>query len=114
LQKSIASVVRTYRKGTVVIGFVGPEKNFAGFVTKKRNKKIFKKVKNAIKGTKGLIRPVRYAHLADKGTVIRTNKKGANRGSVTGVNFMQRSQDSLQNQIQTIFETAVENALNDL
>jgi HK97 gp10 family phage protein len=111
LKKSIVSVVRTYRKGTVMIGIVGADKNFSGDVVIKNNKRIFKKSKKSIKGTR---RPANYSHLVDKGTGIRVTEKGANRGSVTGVNFMQRSMDSMKDQIQTIFETAVENAFNDL
>jgi HK97 gp10 family phage protein len=114
LKKSITSVVRTYRKGKFVVGVVGPNKDYGGYVIKKKSGKSFRREKNIVKGTKGLRRPVRYAHLMEGGTQKRETKSGANRGSVTPRKFMQPSLDATKQQIQDIFETEVNEAFNNL
>ncbi|MDR0608738.1 MAG: HK97 gp10 family phage protein [Planctomycetaceae bacterium] len=115
LKKSIISIIRTYRKGKFAVGVVGPDKDYGGYVImKKDSQKSFKKAQKGASGGKGYRKPVKYAHLMEGGTGKRETKDGKNRGRVTPRPFMQPSLDSLKQQIQTIFETEVDEALNNL
>jgi hypothetical protein len=112
LKKSIISVIKKYRNDTRIIGIVGPDRNYTGnVILNQKDKSVFKRAK---KGENYTIKPVKYAHLPDQGTVKRTTKSGANRGSVQEINFMQRSLDSKESQIRDIFINAINEAINDL
>ncbi|MDR3233760.1 MAG: HK97 gp10 family phage protein [Planctomycetaceae bacterium] len=114
LQQSITSVVRSYKGGRIVLGFIGPEYSYTGVVTKnKQGQKVLKKVKKN-KGEAGIRRPANYAHLVELGTVQRTTQSGANRGSVAPNNFTQKTAEEVTPQVQTILENAVSEALNQL
>jgi hypothetical protein len=95
LQKSIKHDVRNYRGGELVIGRVGADNNF---------------VKNTKNGKKR--RPAKYFHLVNLGTQSRTTKDGKDRGSVTGVNFKEKTEQQTADQVQKILENAVQEALN--
>jgi hypothetical protein len=114
LRKSITSVVRTYKKGYFVLGVVGPNKDYSGYVVMKPKGKSSRKSKPGEAEQKGIRKPVRYAHLVEGGTSLRKKKSGASTGSVTAEPFMKPSMDELKDKIREIFETEVDDAINDL
>jgi HK97 gp10 family phage protein len=114
LQKSITSIVRKYKGGRIIMGLIGPDYGYTGVVTKnKTGKKVFKKA-NKRKGEAGTRRPANYAHLVENGTVQRKTKSGANRGSVTPNPFTKRTSEAVAQQVQSILESAVNDALKNL
>jgi hypothetical protein len=97
LQKSIKQDVRVGRGGSVVIGRVGADNNF---------------VKTDKSGKKR--RPAKYYHLVNLGTKPRQVNFGKkrDRGSVTGMNFKEQTEQQTADQVQQILVKTVQEALN--
>jgi HK97 gp10 family phage protein len=114
LQKSISQVRRSYKGGNIVVGVVGANTAYTGYVTKnKKGKKVFKRSKK-VAGNSGFRNPAKYSHLVEYGTKNRTTQGGANRGSVTATHFTEKTQQQVEAQVKAIFEKAAADAVNNL
>jgi HK97 gp10 family phage protein len=100
LKESIKATVKQYQSGRIVIGIVGPEYDYIGYVIKKKSKSF------------EIRRPANYAHLVEGGTVKRETEAGANRGSVSANAFMERSIEKEKDQVQRIVEDAIKKAIS--
>jgi hypothetical protein len=112
LKKSIGSVVRKYKNGSVVLGVIGPRMEDRFVRQTKLTKRGKKKVKLIRVGedVEAMIRPFRYAHLPDAGTKARITKSGVNRGAVQAIRFMERTYEISEQEIVDIFAAAVKKA----
>ena len=79
--------------------------------------KSFKKIikKNDLKGWGGFSRPAgSAAHLIDRGTQVRTTRKGANRGKVTGNLFWTKAVDAKSYQAQEELMDSVQKSMQNI
>jgi HK97 gp10 family phage protein len=90
LKRSITHKTKTYKSGKVVFGIAGAELHHVEF--DKRGKKV---------------RPAKYIHLPELGTKKRQTKAGANRGSVTGLHFIDKTQKQVAAEAEKIFTESV-------
>jgi hypothetical protein len=107
LQKSISSVIRSYKGGKIKLGIIGTNIDYTGYTAKnKKEKRVFKKGKKE-NGKAGFRQPFRYSHLVEKGTQQRKTMSGANRGAVSATNYMEKTRQQVEQQVAAIFEKAV-------
>lgn len=109
LQKSMKSVIRTYKSGRIAVGISGPDYDYTGYVVRKPKGKTFKKAK---KGEQGLRRPAKYAHLVNNGTQERTTKNGRKTGKVQGIQFLEKVIAANKDRFIDNVSAAVNEALN--
>jgi HK97 gp10 family phage protein len=110
LQKSMKSVIRTYKSGRIMVGVSGPDDDYSGYVIKKPAGKIFKKTKQT-NGKRNYRRPANYAHLVDRGTKDRITKDGRRTGAVQGIQFLEKVIAAHKNLFVQNVTTAVNEAL---
>jgi hypothetical protein len=137
LRKSIGSVVRSYKRGRIVVGIIGPRNEYSyqvqpyrDYATKKGTEHVVEYIdKKGIRRKKKMhyitryknVRhlkeknpAVKYAHLVERGTKERFHKSGKSTGRAASNEFMNRSLKKLEPEAEKIFADAVKKALNTL
>ena len=118
LQEGIEIIIRQGNKNLMSSG-IKLNNTYTG---KRANKtthlvKSFKKIikKKDLKGWGGFSRPAgSAAHLIDRGTDMRTTRKGANRGKVTGNLFWTKAVDAKSYEAQMELMDSVQKSINNI
>jgi len=110
LQRSIAHKVKLY-DSNIAVGIVGPSNDFTGNVTRSKGQLSFKRGERTGKKS-NFRRPANYAHLVEGGTTTRKTKAGKNRGAVAPLPFTAFTLETVQAEVQKIFEKHIKQAIN--
>jgi hypothetical protein len=91
--------IKKYQDGRFVVGIAGTDMAYAEMVFPKKG------------GYPRTVRPAKYIHLIEGGTVKRQNQKGQNRGRVTPRPFLHEIQQNVINHVREILENEIVKAI---
>jgi HK97 gp10 family phage protein len=100
LSRSINTKIKKYQDGRFTVGIAGVDMAYTEMIFPKKGI-----------GQPRTVRPAKYIHLIEGGTVKRQNKKGQNRGQVTPRPFMHEIQQNVINQVREILDNEVIKAI---